>query len=115
MKSLKNYIISESKSFTLTDNEREALAEFVGILCGHIENKDITDAIEVDIDKKDRLMDAYDLLEDKITYPNINHKVFKNEYKVVREYVLYADEKRLFERDPDMLDVVEKFRNSFIK
>lgn len=111
MKGLTQYINEANHKFNLTERERRALVEFIGILLGHFDDdRGILDKVEVDDDKRERLMDAFDILNDEHTWPKINYRLIKDEFKSIREHVLYAYDYDLFEDDPDMLDVVEKLR-----
>lgn len=112
MKNLVEYIL-ESGSFTLTDYERDALLDVVGILSGNLgSEEDIKLFSEYwDIlsnDEKEQMTDLYDLLDDKHTWPRINRRLLKDDIDLLLNFLNWADEKELIKDNYDLYDVIDK-------
>ena len=112
MKNLNAYIIERRKSFILSDDERNSLIELVGIAteqCGEDSDikeyeefrKDITD------DEINTLIDFYDLLNDKHTYPKINNRLVQSdELYLLIKLINFALDKDII----DLSEILEKIQ-----
>lgn len=109
MKSLSQFINESSKSFTLDSGERQALAEFVGLISGILgdEGNQFTD-IEVDNDDKKALEDAYDVLDDEHTYPKISKRLIKGDIPVLKKYLNMAWKNGNMDANHDLQDAMDK-------
>ena len=112
MKDINKYIIEKQKTFVLSDDERNSLIELVGIAteqCG--EDSDIKEYEEFRKDCQENeintLIDLYDLLNDKHTYPKINNRLIQNnELYLLIKLINYALDKDII----DLSEILEKIQ-----
>lgn len=112
MKKLSNFIFEKSKYFTLTDDERNSLAECIGYITGNL--GDIDDIKSFEIIKKElseeelkQLNSLYDCLDDKQTYPKINRNIIKDDLELIKKVIYLIEENDL---DYDLSDIYEKIQ-----
>ena len=109
------YHIHESKNtFTLDDNERDALKEFLGIVTGNIGEESEIKKYEglfksLGDGEFDKLSDIYDFIEDDRTYPKVTYKNFQqDERQLVKKCIDWAEENDLIDNNYDLMDAAEK-------
>ena len=96
MKSINDYI-NESKNFKLTDSEREALSDCIGVICGNLgdeedqnEFKPVIDSLNSD--EISQLENLYDCLDDDQTYKYINRNIIIDDIPLIKKlYKLMND------------------------
>lgn len=115
MKSLKDYIF-ESCYFKLTDGERAAVAELVGLLTRAIgEDEDIKKYAEywnvLSDEEKQQMNDLYDVLDDTNNWPVINRNNVKDDIELLANFLNWVDENDLWGdyeyEGPDALEKLE--------
>lgn len=112
MKSIKQFI-NESKNFKLEDNERQALSDFIGIVCGNLgdqkdqeELKSVIDPLE---DKEIlQLRDLHDCLDDKQTYKSINRKTIIDDISLIKKLYKLMNDNNLLDEQWDLINAFEK-------
>ena len=117
MKSLIEYI-NESKYFTLTENERDVLASFVGVLCGVLSDKEIeekcADLIKELSDKdKENLESLYDCLDNTYDFKKINRNHISKDISLIKRCIIWCDENDgwVNSNDIELLDILNKIND----
>jgi hypothetical protein len=112
MKAINNYI-NESKNFKLTESERDALSDFIGVICGNIgddedqnELKDVID--KLNDDEISQLKDLHDCLDDNQTYKSINRNVIIDDISLIKKLYKLMDDNDLLNENWDLIDALEK-------
>lgn len=115
MKDIKAYLMNESSSkyFELNMHEREALAEFIGVLSGNIGDKDDNSAYEevyktLNDEEKEQLDALYDFLEDTRTYKKANNSTMKGDITLLRSIYEIMANNNAFGDNWDLIDAFEK-------
>jgi len=113
MKTLSEYIeyVIESRIFTLTEDERDSVCEIVGFLTGNIgDDSQIKQYSEywnvLSNSEQEQMVDLYDVLDDKHTWPKINSRIIKNDIPLLLNFLNWCDEKELI--SDELYDVIEK-------
>ena len=96
------------RSYTLTPDEREALAEIVGYMTGAISdeyNQSFVDSLReyqrVIPNYELRELDlVYDLLSDEYTYPKITRRIIGDDRQILQDFLQWID-------DNDLIDYSE--------
>ena len=112
MKQLKEYI-NESKNFKLEDDERQALSDFIGIVCGNLgdqkdqeELKSVIDPLE---DKEIlQLRELHDVLDDDQTYKSINRNNIIDDIPLIKKLYKLTYDNDLLGEQWDLMDAFEK-------
>lgn len=115
MKTLKEYIF-ESKYFTLTPGERDALASIVSIITGAIGDEDAAkkyDDLKKELSKEeiDSLDELYTyVLDDKQTYPTINRNILIPERDLIIKIIKWLDENDAWYEgnDYELVEILDK-------
>ena len=114
-KALAAYHIHESKNtFTLSDSERDALKEFLGVVTGNLGEESEIKKYEglfksLEDGEFDKLSDIYDFIEDDRTYPKVTYKNFQqDERQLVKKCFDWAEENGLIDNNYDLMDALEK-------
>lgn len=112
MKAINNYI-NESKNFKLTESERDALSDFIGVICGNIgddedrnELKDVID--KLNDDEISQLKDLHDCLDDNQTYKSINRNVIIDDIPLIKKLYKLMDDNDLLNKNWGLIDAFEK-------
>jgi hypothetical protein len=108
-----NQYINESKNFKLEDDERQALSDFIGIICGNLgddneqtQYKEIIDSLE---DKEVlQLRELHDCLDDNETYKSINRNTIIDDITLIKKLYKLADDNDLLDEQWDLIDAFEK-------
>ena len=113
MKKILEYINEAKKFFKLENNEREALATLVGIICGNLGEeketkfyKDLFDSLSKEEQKQLNML--YDVLEDTETYKQINRNNIKDDITLLKKIYDWMSEKDAFKENWDLIDALEK-------
>lgn len=115
MKGLVEYINESRNNFSLTDDERRALSDFIGNVTGNLgDSSDIKryDALrnELDKDSLDMLNDIYDFLENDEVHRKVNNKTLPiKERELIKQCYDWANDKGYIDEQWDLMDAVEKF------
>lgn len=112
MKSIISYI-NESKRFKLEQDEREALAEFMGILCGNIGDEDEFKPMKVIADQLseqelEQVSELADFLDDTYTYKAVNNSTLKDDIELIKKIYNIAVDNDLLDEQWDLMDAFEK-------
>lgn len=112
MKAINNYI-NESKNFKLTESERDALSDFIGVICGNIgddeDRNELKDVInKLDDDEISQLKDLHDCLDDNQTYKSINRNVIIDDISLIKKLYKLMDDNDLLNENWDLIDAFEK-------
>ena len=112
MKSI-NQFINESKNFKLEDNERQALSDFIGIVCGNLGDKEDQEKIKSVIDPLEdkeilQLRNLYDCLDDEQTYKSINRKTIIDDIPLIKKIYKLMNDNNLLDEQWDLMDAFEK-------
>ena len=115
MKKLKTYITETSKNFTLTDSERDALAEFIGLVTGCIgETKDIKQykplLDSLSDEERQQAEQLFDFLDNYETYPKVNRSNMKNDIELASRLIDWAWERDLIDDNWDLQNAWEKLK-----
>ena len=94
----------------LNNDERIALAEFVGIISGLYEDTQYTN-IEVEETDKKILHSVYDVLDDEYTYPEILIRLIEDDIPVLKKYLDIAWDNGDIEGNYDLQDAMDKITN----
>lgn len=112
MKELLNYIIEKQIKFVLTNGERDSLIELIGYASEQLgEDSDVKQYEELRKDcyedEINSMIDLYELLSNKQTYPKITNKIIQqNELNILIKTIKYAIDKNLI----DLSDILEKIQ-----
>ena len=112
MKSI-NQFINESKNFKLENNERKALSDFIGIVCGNLGDQEDQEKIKSVIDTLEdkeilQLRDLHDCLDDEQTYKSINRKTIIDDIPLIKKLYKLMDDNNLLDKQWDLMDAFEK-------
>ena len=112
MKNINQYI-NESKYFKLEDDERQALSDFVGVVCGNLgddeDQNELKDVInELDNDEISQLKYLHDLLDNNQTYKSINRNMIIDDIPLIKKLYKLMDDNDLFDENWDLIDALEK-------
>lgn len=117
MKTLAEYLF-EGRSFTLEDEERNALASLVGVLCGDYGDDDIEDKCKdlIDLltdDEKKQLSELTDVLDDYENYRRINRNILKNDIPLIKKIITWLDDNDgwVSHNDYELLEILDKINN----
>lgn len=91
-----DYDVYESKSFTLTRYERDAVCELLGYLTGNLgEERDIEKYSDYWNDSDDTTRDAfedlYDVFSDEVTWPKVTRRVIVADVDMLRDFLTWVD------------------------
>lgn len=112
MKDLINYILEKKKSFEFTNDERNSLIELIGYASEQLgEDSDCKQYEELRKncyeDEMNSMIDLYELLDDKQTYPKITNRILQqNELNILIKTIQYALDKDLI----DLSNILEKIQ-----
>ena len=112
MKAINNYI-NESKNFKLTESERDALSDFIRVVCGNLgddedQNK-LKDVInELDNEEISQLKYLHDLLDNDQTYKSINRNMIIDDIPLIKKLYKLMDDNDLLDEQWDLIDALEK-------
>lgn len=113
MKNILEYINEAKKFFKLENDERNALATLVGIICGNLGEdeeikfyKDLFDSLSKE--EQDKLSMLHDVLEDTETYKQINRNNIKDDIPLLKKIYDWMSEKDVFKENWDLIDALEK-------
>ena len=112
MKAINNYI-NESKNFRLTESERDALSDFIGIVCWNLgddeDQNELKDVInELDDDEISQLKYLHDLLDNDQTYKSINRNMIIDDIPLIKKLYKLMDDNDLLDEQWDLIDALEK-------
>lgn len=112
MKNINQYI-NESKYFKLEDDERQALSDFVGVVCGNLgddeDQNELKDVInELDNDEISQLKYLHDLLDNNQTYKSINRNMIIDDIPLIKKLYKLMDDNDLLDENWDLIDALEK-------
>lgn len=112
MKNINQYI-NESKYFKLEDDERQALSDFVGVVCGNLgddeDQNELKDVInELDDDEISQLKYLHDLLDNDQTYKSINRNMIIDDIPLIKKLYKLMDDNDLLDENWDLIDALEK-------
>ena len=113
MKNIKEYIIEGKKYFTLDNDERQALSDFVGIICGNLGDQKDQEYLKAVIDPLEdkeilQLRDLHDCLDDSQTYKSINRNIIIDDIPLIKKIYKLADDNNLLGENWDLIDALEK-------
>lgn len=113
MKSIQKYINESSKRFKLEQNEREALAAFMGILCGNIGDEDDLEPMKVITDQLsqqelEQVSELAEFLDDIEVYKSANNNNMKDNIELIKKIYNIAVDNDLLEEQWDLIDAFEK-------
>ena len=113
MKKLNEYINEAKKNFTLEDDERNALATLVGIICGDLgEDEEIKfyksfyDSLSNE--EKDQLSMLHDFLEDTETYKKVSRNNIKDDIPLIKKIYAWMVDNDALQEQWDLIDALEK-------
>ena len=112
MKDLINYILEKKKIFELSNDERNSLIELIGYASEQLgETSDCKQYEELRKDcyedEMNSMIDLYELLNDKQTYPKITNKILQqNELNILIKTIQYSLDKDLL----DLSDILKKIQ-----
>lgn len=112
MKNINQYI-NESKYFKLKDDERQALSDFVGVVCGNLgddeDQNELKNVInELDNDEISQLKYLHDLLDNNQTYKSINRNMIIDDIPLIKKLYKLMDDNDLLDENWDLIDALEK-------
>ena len=112
MKNINQYI-NESKYFKLEDDERQALSDFVGVVCGNLgddeDQNELKDVInELDNDEISQLKYLHDLLDNNQTYKSINRNMIIDDIPLIKKLYKLMNDNDLLDENWDLIDALEK-------
>ena len=112
MKAINNYI-NESKNFKLAESERDALSDFIGVICGNLgddeDQSELKDVIsKLDDNEISQLKDLHDCLDDNQTYKSINRNVIIDDISLIKKLYKLMDDNDLLNENWDLIDALEK-------
>lgn len=112
MKNINQYI-NESKYFKLEDDERQALSDFVGVVCGNLgddeDQNELKNVInELDNDEISQLKYLHDLLDNNQTYKSINRNMIIDDIPLIKKLYRLMDDNDLLDEQWDLIDALEK-------
>lgn len=118
MKTLKDYLITESKSWKFNDDERDAFASALGTMLGNLGEEDEMEKYgdfkkTVDDEEFNMLDHIYDFLEDYENYSVVRSKMFdKNEIAILARFSQWLSDNDAANfngrTDWDLIDAYEK-------
>ena len=112
MKSI-NQFIKEKKNFKLENNERQALSDFIGIVCGNLGDQKDQEGLKSVIDPLEdkeilQLRDLHDCLDDEQTYKSINRKTIIDDIPLIKKIYKLMNDNNLLDEQWDLMDAFEK-------
>lgn len=112
MKTISDYI-NESKNFKLTNDERGALSDFIGVICGNIGDDEDQNKLKYVIDELgdeeiSQLKDLHDCLDNTQTYKSINRNVIIDDISLIKKLYKLMNNNDLFNKNWDLIDALEK-------
>lgn len=112
MKDIKEYI-NESKNFKLESDERQALADLIGMLCGNIGNDEDINKLKSVIDQLSKeeikqLDNLHDCLDDEETYKKINRNTIIDDIPLIKKIYKLMNDNNLLGEQWDLIDALEK-------
>ena len=112
MKDIKIFI-NESKYFKLEDDEREALSDFIGIVCGNLGDQEDQEELKAVIDSLEdkeilQLRDLHDCLDDDQTYKSINRNNIIDDIPLIKKIYKLLIDNDLLNEQWDLIDALEK-------
>ena len=112
MKDIKEFI-NESKNFKLESDERQALSDLVGMLCGNIGDdadikqlKPVIDQLSKDEIKQ--LDSLHDCLDDGETYKKINRNNIIDDIPLLKKIYGLMEDNDLLGEQWDLIDALDK-------
>ena len=116
MKDIKEFLINESKNFLLSEYERKALAELIGIMSGNLgEDRDIEfykplyDSLADE--EKEQLEQLYEVLDDEYTYKKINRNMIIDDIPILIKIYEWIDDNDAFGENWDLINAFDKIIN----
>lgn len=108
-----NQFINESKYFKLEDDERRALADFIGIVCGNLGDQKDQEELKAVIDSLEdkevlQLRDLYDCLDDTQNFKSINKNIIIDDIPLIKKIYQLANDNDLLDEQWDLIDAFEK-------
>ena len=108
-----NQFINESKYFKLEDDERRALSDLIGILCGNLGDEHDMEELQpvlVSLSKNDiiQLKNLHDCLDDNETYKLINRNNIIDDIPLIKKIYKLMDDNDLLGKQWDLIDAFEK-------
>ena len=111
MKNLKEFI-NEAKNFKLSDNERQAFSEFIGLVSENIgDQKDWEELKCINYLKDDEVLQLrklHDCLDDNQTYKSINRNNIKDDIQLIKKVYKLANDNDLLKEKWDLMSAFEK-------
>ena len=112
MKDINKYI-NESKYFKLEDDERQALADFIGVVCGNLGDQKDQEELKAVIDPLEdkevlQLRELHDCLDDKQTYKSINRNNIIDDIPLIKKLYKLMEDNDLLNEQWDLIDAFEK-------
>ena len=114
MKTFKDYLITKAKNFRFTQEEREALANFVGIICGDLGDDDDFENVDLIIQNLtqaeiEELSNLYNYcLDDEQTYSYVNRTMIIDEIPLLKKIYHIIEKNDLFGEQWDLMDAFDK-------
>lgn len=113
MKNLNTYIIEKNNNWKLGDDERNALSDFIGVLCGNLGDENDQKEFKIVIDSLDdkeieQLKDLHDCLDNNQTYKTINRNIIVDDIPLINKIYKLMDDNDLFNENWDLIDAFEK-------
>ena len=112
MKDIKLFI-TEAKYFKLKDDERRALSDFIGIVCGNLGDQKDQEELKAVIDPLEdkevlQLRELHDVLDDDQTYKSINRNNIIDDIPLIKKIYKLVNDNDLLDEQWDLMDAFEK-------
>jgi len=112
MKAIIQYI-NESKYFKLEDDERRALSDFIGVVCGNLGEQEDQEELKAVIDPLEdkeilQLRELHDVLDDDQTYKSINRNNIIDDIPLIKKIYKLLIDNDLLDEQWDLMDALEK-------
>lgn len=113
MKNIKEYIIEAKKYFSLESDERQALSDLIGVLCGNLGDDEDIKQLKPVIDQLNKneieqLVDLHDCLDDSQTYKKINRNHIIDDIPLINKIYKLMEDNDLLGEQWDLMDAFEK-------
>lgn len=112
MKDIQSFIY-ESKNFKLEDDERRALSDFIGIVCGNLGEQEDQENLKAVIDPLEdkeilQLRELHDVLDDDQNYKTINRNNIVDDIPLIKKIYKLMEDNDLLGEQWDLMDAFEK-------
>lgn len=112
MKDIQSFIY-ESKNFKLEDDERQALSDFIGIVCGNLGEQEDQENLKAVIDPLEdkeilQLRELHDVLDDDQNYKTINRNNIVDDIPLIKKIYKLMEDNDLLGEQWDLMDAFEK-------